>query len=231
MDIISVLGQLSATSPPLIAALLLGLMTSLSPCPFASNLAAIAFVAKKSATKRDSILSAFAYASGRSIMYLFLAILVGFVGLTLASLLVPLQMYSELLLSIILGFSGLVILGKIKIDLNIITPARLPHSRGVVPAFILGAGLALVFCPVSAALFIGGIIPLVISTKDWILLPVVYGVGTSLPVLLMSPLVRTVGKMGEKLGILSLIGDVSTKILGLIFLTGSAYYLISFMGL
>ena len=229
MDLISLLGQLSATSPPLLAALLLGLMTSLSPCPFTSNLAAIAFVVKKSATKRDSVLSAFAYASGRSIMYLILAILVGFVGVTLASLLVPLETYSELILSIILGFSGWVILGKIKIDLTLISPARLPHAKGMLPAFILGAGLALVFCPVSAALFIGGIIPLMMSTKDWLIVPAVYGIATSLPVLLMSPLVRTVGKMGEKLDMLSHVGDVSTKILGLLFLAGSAYYLISFL--
>lgn len=229
MDIISFLGQLSATSPPLLVALILGIMTSLSPCPFTSNLVAIAFVAKKSYTRRDSILSAFAYAFGRSLMYLILAMLAGLVGVALASLFVPLQKYSELILSIILGFSGAVILGWIKFDLHLISPARLPRAKGVVPAFILGAGLALVFCPVSAALFIGGIVPLVLSTKDWVVSPVMYGIGTSLPVLLMSPLVSTVGKIGKKLGIISRIGYVSTKIIGLIFLVGSAYYLISFL--
>ena len=48
---------------------------------------------------------------------------------------------------------------------------------------------ALVFCPVSAALFFGSLLPLALDAGSGALLPAVYGLGTALPVFVFALLV------------------------------------------
>jgi hypothetical protein len=60
---------------------------------------------------------------------------------------------------------------------------------GLVGALPLGAVLALAFCPVSAGLFFGGLIPLALEHRSSLWLPVLYGIGTGLPVVVFAVLV------------------------------------------
>jgi cytochrome c biogenesis protein CcdA len=53
----------------------------------------------------------------------------------------------------------------------------------------LGVLLALAFCPVSAALFFGSLMPLALKTRSWAWLPIVYGLATGLPVLLFATVI------------------------------------------
>jgi cytochrome c-type biogenesis protein len=53
---------------------------------------------------------------------------------------------------------------------------------GVWGAGVLGIVFAFAFCPVSAALFFGSLVPLAADRGSPLLLPLVYGVGTALPV-------------------------------------------------
>ena len=57
---------------------------------------------------------------------------------------------------------------------------------GAPGAFLLGFIFALAFCPISAALFFGSLIPLAINSKSGIVLPFIYGIGTGLPVLVFA---------------------------------------------
>jgi cytochrome c biogenesis protein CcdA len=57
---------------------------------------------------------------------------------------------------------------------------------GVWGAGLLGAVFALSFCPVSAALFFGSLVPLAIRESSVVLVPAVYGVGTALPVVIFA---------------------------------------------
>jgi len=53
---------------------------------------------------------------------------------------------------------------------------------GVWGAGPLGIIFAFAFCPVSAALFFGSLVPLAADRSSPLLLPLVYGLGTALPV-------------------------------------------------
>jgi len=55
-------------------------------------------------------------------------------------------------------------------------------------AGILGLVFALAFCPVSAGLFFGGLVPLALERSSPLLLPLVYGIGTALPVIVFAAL-------------------------------------------
>ena len=62
------------------------------------------------------------------------------------------------------------------------TQAHIAGS-GAWGAALLGFIFALTFCPVSAALFFGALLPVAIEARSAVLLPVSYGLGTALPVL------------------------------------------------
>jgi len=60
------------------------------------------------------------------------------------------------------------------------------RKAGVPGALVMGALFALAFCPVSAAFFFGSLIPLAVAQASVIAIPLIYGVGTGLPVLLFA---------------------------------------------
>lgn len=231
MDIASFLGEFAASSPPIVAALLIGMITSISPCPLGANLAAVAFISKKAEGRGNMAMHSVAYALGRAVTYVAIAGLGAVFGVAVGSALMPLQTYSELLLAIILAVCGLALLGKIDIGFGSMNTERLRFlaDKGWIGAFLLGAGLALAFCPVSAALFFGGLMPLVLSSKDWLLVPVAYGIGTALPVLFAAPALHAAGKAGSGIKTLSRIGGFADSAIGWLFMLGSAYYLLSFL--
>jgi cytochrome c-type biogenesis protein len=57
---------------------------------------------------------------------------------------------------------------------------------GLAGAMAIGALFALSFCPVSAALFFGSLIPLAVATGSSVAMPSLYGVGTGLPVIVFA---------------------------------------------
>jgi len=59
---------------------------------------------------------------------------------------------------------------------------------GIWGAGILGLVFALAFCPVSAGLFFGGLLPLAVERSSPLLLPLIYGIGTALPVIVFATL-------------------------------------------
>ena len=60
------------------------------------------------------------------------------------------------------------------------------RKAGLWGSFLLGIVFALSFCPVSAALFFGSLVPLAVRNESAVLLPTFYGVGTALPVVVFA---------------------------------------------
>lgn len=168
----------------------LGVLTSFSPCPLATNVAAVGWLAGAGAKPSRTVGAGVLYSLGRAFAYAVLG------GLLTASLLsaVGTARFLQHDLNRILG-PLLILTGMILLDL---IPVRMPafdletkgrwvvlHGRGC-GAFLLGALFALSFCPVSAALFFGSLLPLATSEASPWILPAIYGVGTALPVLVLA---------------------------------------------
>ena len=168
------------------AAAWLGLMTSISPCPLATNIAAVSFLARRLDSRRRAIFGLIAYAFGRAAAYAAVGLLVAW-GLAAAPELSRiLQRVLEPFIGPLLILVGLVLLGWIPVRLNF-GPARPGASEGLVAwglpgAFLLGALFALTFCPTSAALFFGSLLPLAVTSPTQVPLFVIYGVATAVPV-------------------------------------------------
>jgi cytochrome c biogenesis protein CcdA len=227
MDLVSLLGQAAISSPPLLASFLLGVMTSISPCPLGSNLAAVAFLSRNTKSHKGAAIASLAYSAGRSLTYIIVSAIVGFAGMAAAQILFPLQSHYTLILSIILVIAGLLLLGKLRPNFEFVNSEKLKFlsEKGTVGAFLLGVGLALVFCPISAALFLGGVVPLVISTKDWLLIPFAYGLGTAIPVLVLPQIIHTTKNVGKSVGfVVGKISKTASMLLGIIFVLAGIYY-------
>jgi len=171
-------------------ALWLGILTSISPCPLATNIAAISFLAKKVTHPFFVLLSGIAYTAGRMVTYAILGFILIHSILSVPQVAQFLQKYMVKALGPILIVTGLILLDVIKINFPGLSLSQKHHNKlaeaGVPGSFLLGAVFALAFCPVSAALFFGSLIPLALSHKLGVTLPFIYGIGTGLPVLVFA---------------------------------------------
>lgn len=174
-------------------ALWLGILTSISPCPLATNIVAISYIGKRVDNMRYVALSGFLYALGRTAVYIVIgAILVASI-LSVQEIALFLQKYMNQLLGPVLILAGILLLDLIKLNF----PGGNPFEKvmaGIKRDSAWGAGLlgvifALSFCPVSAALFFGGLIPLSLKEGSSFAFPLLYGIGTALPVVLFALLV------------------------------------------
>ncbi len=174
-------------------ALWLGLLTSVSPCPLAANIAAMSYVGREVGSRRRTLLGGLLYTLGRALAYAALAaILVGGL-LSIPQVALFLQAHMNRVLGPLLILVGIVLLEWLPIPgfgsgLYDRAGTRLAKA-GLVGALPLGAVLALAFCPVSAGLFFGALIPLAVQHRSAVWLPTVYGLGTGLPVVVFAVLV------------------------------------------
>jgi cytochrome c-type biogenesis protein len=174
-------------------ALWMGLLTSVSPCPLAANIAAMSYVSREVGSRQRTLVAGLLYTLGRALAYAALAaILVGGL-LSIPEVALFLQAHMNRILGPLLVAVGLVLLEWVRLpgfgsQLYDRTGERLLKA-GLVGALPLGAVLALAFCPVSAGLFFGGLIPLALEHRSSLWLPVLYGIGTGLPVVVFAVLV------------------------------------------
>ncbi len=184
---------MDGTVAGVITAAWLGILTSISPCPLATNVAAMSFIGQNLVSPKKVLLTGIVYTAGRMAAYAAVA------GLLIASVFaIPdvaflLETYMNKLLGPILILTGILLLEilPIRFSASCVTAplqTRLSNS-GVLGAGLLGMFFALSFCPVSAALFFGSLIPLAMSHSSSVVLPSVYGIGTGLPVFIFAVLV------------------------------------------
>ena len=175
---------------PFISALWLGILTSISPCPLATNIAAVSFLSKKVKQPKLVLYSSIAYTVGRMFTY---AVLGAIILTSLSN--VPatanfLQKYMNKILGPILLVVGLFLLDLIKINIPSFSVSKDKQTAltasGVKGSFVLGIVFALSFCPIAAALFFGSLIPLALKSSYGIGLPFFYGVGTGIPVVIFA---------------------------------------------
>lgn len=163
----------------------LGLLTSISPCPLATNVAAIAFVSRDGGSPRRALAAGLLYTLGRSIAYVALAAVAVFAVGRLLSVSTFLQETFYKLLGPLLILVGMVLVGLVDLKLpqrsQSVSEERVRRG-GIWAALPLGGVFALSFCPVSAALFFGMLIPLATRHASVLTLPSVYGAATGLPV-------------------------------------------------
>lgn len=215
---------------PLMAAFALGLLTAVSPCPLATNITATAYIAKTVSNKKKVLLSGFLYTAGRIFSYTVLGALIYF-GVSKFEIARLFQGNGEKFIGPIMIFIGLIMLNVIKLDF--LTGGNLTDKlserfkdKGVSGAFFLGAIFALAFCPYSGALFFAMLIPMTLSSSAGLSLPIVYAIGTGLPVILFAFIIAySMEKLGTYFTAIQKIEKVMRYVAGIVFILTGLYYI------
>lgn len=216
------------------SALWLGILTSISPCPLATNIAAVSYIGRNIDSKLTSVLSGLFYAIGRVIVYMGISIMVIGALAQVPALSMFLQTKVNLVLGPLLFITGLILLDIIKLSFGNNNHSKkaekLAKKRPILGSILIGALFALAFCPVSAALFFGSMLPIAIKHQSTFIIPSLYGLGTALPVIGFAVIIATganyIGTVFNKLTQLEIWGR---RVTGIIFITVGVYFTITFL--
>jgi len=190
----------SNTTTPIVSALVLGLLTAISPCPMATNITAIGYIGKDLGNKNRVFYNGLVYTLGRAFSYTALAFVLYF-GADQLKISGLFQQYGEKIIGPLLIIIGVFMLGIIRINFpafNRITERYQGRKRfSYWDVFLLGIIFALAFCPYSGVLYFGMLIPLMVSSQG-LHLPVVYALATGIPVIIFAWLIAyTLSGMGH----------------------------------
>jgi cytochrome c biogenesis protein CcdA len=171
--------------PIVLSGLSLGVVTAVSPCPLASNVAAVAWLAKHAASRRRAVLGAIVYTLGRTLAYAAVALLLWAGAVGAPALSSWLQQWLPPLLGPLLVLTAMVLLELLPLSFSTsASPATAQRlaAAGWLGELALGFLFALTFCPVSAALFFGSLLPMALASPSGGPAVIAYGIGTALPV-------------------------------------------------
>lgn len=173
------------------SAFALGVTTSISPCPLATNIAAVMFVTHDIKSPLRIILSGILYSIGRAVLYALLGWAFGAALLSQAAVSAWLGEYMIKLIGPILIITALFVLEFIRFggwsnEKLESVGTRIARGGGLLGSFFLGVIFAMAFCPITAAIFIGSLLPLELKSQSYFAVPMIFGVGTALPVLIFA---------------------------------------------
>ncbi|MBN1982907.1 MAG: sulfite exporter TauE/SafE family protein [Chitinivibrionales bacterium] len=208
----------------------LGVLTSVSPCPLATNIAAISYIGRRLNSKRWVLTAGLLYMIGRSAVYIILGAFLVTSAQSIPAVASFLQKYMNLLLGPILLIIGVVLLDVIPLTLGIpsvFTSKLNTHvdKAGIWGALILGIVFGLSFCPVSAGLFFGSLFSYALQHHSAVAFPAIYGIGTAVPVIGFAFLMTFAAhRIGKAFNSLTLFEKWSRRITAVVFVGAGLYY-------
>lgn len=221
---------LNNNSLPVVTAMFLGLIIAFSPCPLTTNILAIGFINKNIETKRKVFINGVFYTLGMSFSYFMLALIISS-GANLLAISSWFQLYSEKILAPLLIIIGILLLNIIPFNIpQVWNPAKRLQEKGVsnyFEAFLLGALFALAFCPNSAVLYFGMLIPLTIVNASQLYLPLVFSITAGIPVIIFAwVLAYTLSKLENFYSRVKHFGNYFRKFIGVLFIGVGIYYVL-----
>ena len=211
------------------SALWLGILTSISPCPLATNIAAVSYIGKNVTCPYKAVFSGFLYTFGRILSYVLVGVLIVAGLLSVPAIANFLQQYMGVILGPILIIVGIILLGILKLSFSAgVTGGNIQEKAskfGMLGAMLLGILFALSFCPVSAALFFGSLISLSLEHNSRVTLPLLYGIGTGLPVIIFAFIIAfSMNSVGKAYNSLVKFEFWMRKITGTVFILAGIFY-------
>jgi cytochrome c-type biogenesis protein len=220
---------LDNSTMPWLSALVLGLMTAISPCPLLTNITAVGFISKDIANRNMVLANGLFYMAGQAITYFGIAFIL-FLGADQFRFAGYLQKYGEKLLGPLLIIIGLFMLDVIRL--------KLPGMSGLsqkmenktswrwYDAILLGMILALAFCPYSGVLYFGMLVPMTVSSASGLYLPLVFALATGIPVIVFSWILAfSVGSIGIVYNKMKSFEIWFRRVIAVLFIIVGVYYI------
>ena len=217
---------LDNSSTPVWTAFLLGLLTALSPCPLATNIAAIGFIGKDIENRKRIFRNGLLYTLGRILSYTLLGVVLILIlkeGSNMFGIQKTIGVWGELVLGPLLFLIGLFMLlgGR----LNLPQFGFQGNAEGLARKGGWGALFALAFCPTSGVFYFGMLIPMSATATAGYLLPVVFAIATAIPVLVVAWILAfSVQQLGSFYGKMQKVQKWMNRIVGVLFIVIGIYY-------
>ncbi len=221
---------LENSSMPWVTALVLGLMTAISPCPLATNITAVGFISKDIENRNRVFVNGLLYTLGRAVSYTAIAFVI-FLGADQFKFSGFFQRYGEKMLGPLLIVIGLFMLDVIKVQfpgLSGITSKMENKSKwGYFDAILLGMIFALAFCPYSGVLYFGMLVPMTVASASGLYLPVVFALATGIPVIIFAWILAfSVGSIGGVYNKMKNFEIWFRRVIAVLFIIVGIYYII-----
>jgi cytochrome c biogenesis protein CcdA len=217
---------------PVLTALFLGFLTAISPCPMATNIAAVAYISRRIDDRKYAVIAGTSYTAGRMFSYSVIGMLIIGAGLEIPWVAAFFQDTSVPVLGPILIAVGIFMLVVSKVPLaagggRLAALGEKIAGWRIIGGFLLGVIFALAFCPYSAVLFFAMLIPLALKSSGGITFPAVYAIGTGLPVLVFGTLLSLgISGVSSWLNALTRAERIIRVLVALIFIGVGIYYVI-----
>lgn len=224
-------GWLENSSMPFFTAMVLGLMTAISPCPLATNITAIGFIGKDIENRNRVFYNGLVYTLGRAVSYTALAFII-FLGADQFALSGIFQKYGEKIIGPLLVVIGLFMLDILKIKFpgmsSLTQRFEKKGTKNYWDVLLLGILFALAFCPYSGVLYFGMLIPMTISNASGLYLPVVFAIATGIPVIIFAWLIAyTISGVGTVYNKLKTFEIWFRRIISVVFIVVGIYYIVT----
>lgn len=221
---------LDNSTMPWLSALVLGLMTAISPCPMATNITAVGFISKDIENRNRVFINGLLYTLGRAISYTALALIIYF-GADQFKFSGFFQLYGEKILGPLLILIGLFMLDVIKIKfpgLSGLTSNMENKTRwGYLDAILLGMVFALAFCPYSGVLYFGMLVPMTVASASGLYLPMVFALATGIPVIVFAWILAfSVSSIGGVYNKMKNFEIWFRRVIAILFIVVGIYYMI-----
>jgi cytochrome c-type biogenesis protein len=212
----------------------LGVLTSISPCPLATNIAAISYIGKRLDNPKAVMLSGLMYTVGRMVTYTALGALVVGSVLSIPEVAMFLQKHMNKALGPVLIVAGVLLLDMVRLRAyggGVSDKLALRVQKwGIWGSLALGVLFALSFCPISAALFFGSLIPIAIDHQSSLVMPMVYGIGTALPVVAFAILIAMGARfLGNIFNKVSVFEKWARRVTAVAFIIVGGYYVLVYL--
>jgi len=205
---------------PLLFAFFLGVIGAVAPCQLTSNISAITIYGNKSLVAKVPWLHVLLFVLGKVVVYSVLGIVIWLLGKEVYSSLSQIMPIIRKLIGPLLIIIGLFMIGLFQWNktwriFNL--PTKVFKNR-YLGSFLVGVSFTLAFCPTMFVLFLLTLMPIVSITSYGVVLPAVFGIGTSLPLLIVIFLIWYFGASGAILKRSRRIGAITQKIAGVLLL-------------
>ena len=222
---------LENSSYGVLTALVLGLMTAISPCPLATNISAIGFISRDLSNRNRVFMSGLIYTLGRAVSYTALGVIL-FFGASKFDIIRIFQGWGEKILGPVLILIGLFMLDFIRLSIpgfRLAERMENKNNSGFWNALLLGMVFALAFCPYSGVLYFGMLIPITISSPSGLFLPLVFALATGLPVIIFAWLLAyAVANVGKAYNRLKMFELWFRRAVAVLFIGVGVYYIVIF---
>ena len=220
---------LDSSSMPWLTAILLGLMTTISPCPLATNITAIGFISKDLEDRNRVFYNGLFYTLGRAISYTLIPLII-FIGADQFKFSGFFQRYGEKIIGPLLLIIGVFMLNIIRINFpglsGLTSKMETRKSWRFIDALLLGMVFALAFSPYSGVLYFGMLVPMTVTSASGLYLPVLFAIATGIPVILVAwVLAYTVSGIGGVYNKIKVFELWFRRVIAVVFIIVGLYYI------